>query len=68
MKNNGEYLTFTSQKTRGTPAFEFNSPVDWPTLKISQEDAILPAEEGEDEKPKESARDIGKKDEGAPWT
>ena len=46
LTNNGEYLNFKSTKTRGTSAFDFNSPIDWDTLKISQEDAII-AEEAE---------------------
>ena len=55
LTNNGEYITFKSTKTRGMPAFEFNAPVDWNSLRISPENAVLPdAEESTDE----SARDM----------
>jgi len=42
LTNCGDYLNFKSTKTRGTSSFEFNAEVNWDTLKISQEDAVLP--------------------------
>lgn len=63
LTNHGEYLNFRSTKTRGTRPIDFNSPVDWDTLKISQEDAIVdkPEPEEGDGEPKEKAKDA------VPW-
>jgi len=64
LTNCGEYLNFKSTKTRGTRPIDFNSPVNWDTLKISQEDAIIesPETDSEDSKEKETARDT------TPWS
>ena len=59
LSNMGQYLNFKSSKTRGTAAFEFNAEVEWNSLRISQEDAILPeeSESNEESEEKESARE-----------
>jgi replicative DNA helicase len=67
LTNNGEYMTFESQKTRGTPAFKFNAPVDWSTLKISQQDAVINEEGDTKDKSEETARDLNKEG-SSPWT
>lgn len=51
--NNTEYITFSSQKTRGMPSFEFHAPIDWTSLRISPEDAVVK----EDDEGKEKARE-----------
>jgi len=56
LRNKGEYLEFESTKTRGMPAFNYNSPVEWPCLQISPDDYIIPAEDGEE--PAETTRDL----------
>lgn len=57
LTNMGKYINFKSTKTRGTSAFEFNSEVNWDTLKISQEDAVLDDEDDNKEKT-EKPRDL----------
>ena len=63
LTNCGDYLNFKSTKTRGTPAFEFNSEVNWDTLVISQEDYILP--DIEEKAKDEEARDLN--NDKPPW-
>jgi replicative DNA helicase len=52
--NNTEYITFSSTKTRGMQAFEFNAPIDWTSLKISPEDAIVKEKDESKESVKEN--------------
>ena len=40
LKNMNTHLNFKSTKTRGTSSFEFNSPIDWDSLKISSNDYV----------------------------
>lgn len=54
LTNNGEYVSYKSTKTRGMAAFEFHSPVDWETLRMSPEDYIIPS----GDEPEEAARDV----------
>ena len=53
LTNHTEYINFDSTKTRGIPKFEFNAPIDFKSLKISPENAVVPVE-GETE---ETSRD-----------
>lgn len=40
-----DYINFKSTKTRNIPAFEFNTPMDWSTLKMYPTDYALPESE-----------------------
>lgn len=61
LTNKGEYLNFKSTKTRGTAKFDFNSEVNWSSLRMSQEDAVIADSEEAEDAPKEETRDL-------PWT
>jgi len=60
-----DYITFNSTKTRNIAPFSFNSPINWDTLAISPEDAIIDPESSDNkkEKTKEAVEDIT-----VPWT
>ena len=55
-----KYINFKSTKTRNIAPFEFNSPTDWTTFKMSPLDAILETEENKKEG-SETPQDV-------PWT
>lgn len=52
------YINFKSTKTRNIKPFEFNAPINWDTMRISPQDAVIDQPSTED---KETASDI-------PWT
>jgi len=59
-----KYINIASTKTRNMAPFEFNSPIDWQTLKMLPTDAVIAEEENE-----ESEKDkTGEKPGDAPWT
>ena len=56
LTNKTEYINFKSTKTRGIAPFDFNSPIEWDTFKLSPEDAIVSTEGDSDGG--EDARDV----------
>lgn len=48
LTGHNEYINFKSTKTRNIPPFEFNAPIDWESLHISGEDAVVQEEEPEE--------------------
>ena len=56
LSNKDKYIECNSTKVRNEAKFTFNIPMDWNSLRMSQEDYII--EDNETEKSDENARDI----------